>query len=85
MPQFDTQSEAAHAAGAAWSQRKVLDVIEHGFTHYRLTIQPISVNVVRRVSRVEEPGRIWLSLEDAHDAALPAPVKKLLTRLLSGE
>ena len=81
LPQFDTESEAAHAAGAAWSQRKALDVIEHGFTHYRLTIQPVSVPMPKRTLHAEEPGRMWLPLEDACDAALPAPVKKLLMRI----
>ena len=84
LPQFDTEQDAARstpAFGADWSKRTSLDVVEHGFTHYHLTIQPISLRVTKRPSQLEEPGRMWLLLEDAQDAALPAPVKKLLTRL----
>ena len=84
LPQFDTENEAAKAAGAAWSERKALDVIEHGFTHYHLTIQPVSVPMPKRALHTEEPNRMWLPLEYAFDAALPAPVKKLLMRLSSG-
>ena len=85
LPQFDTENEAAKAAGAAWSKRKALDVIEHGFTHYHLTIQPVSVPMPKRTLHAEEPSRMWLPLEDARDAALPAPVKKLLMRLSANE
>ena len=58
-----------------------LPVIEHGFTHFRLNIQPLRCNVRRVLPRAEAPGRIWLDVEDAARAAVPAPVRKLLLRL----
>jgi A/G-specific adenine glycosylase len=57
-----------------------LDQIEHGFTHFRLRITPVVVTVRPRVG-AEEPGRIWLTPEDALGAAIPVPVKRLLTAL----
>jgi A/G-specific adenine glycosylase len=56
---------------------RALEPIEHGFTHFRLRIQPWLVE-----SRGRRPlsGR-WLKLVDAERAALPAPVKTLLARL----
>ena len=57
-----------------------LDQIEHGFTHFRLRITPVVVTVRPRVG-AEEPGRIWLTPEDALGAAIPVPVKRLLTTL----
>ena len=84
LPQFDTEKEAARSApasGADWNERTSLDVIEHGFTHYHLTIQPISLRITKRSMQLEETSRWWLPLDDAQDAALPAPVKKLLTQL----
>ena len=56
---------------------RALEPIEHGFTHFRLRIQPWLLE-----NRGQSPisGR-WLRLEDAERAALPAPVKTLLARL----
>jgi A/G-specific adenine glycosylase len=55
-----------------------LDQIEHGFTHFRLTIQPVLCEVSEMASGVESPGRLWLDIAEAGGAATPAPVKKLL-------
>jgi A/G-specific adenine glycosylase len=59
------------------SMRK-LDAIEHGFTHFRLTIHPVLCDVKQPGPRAEAPGRLWLELSEASEAATPAPVKKLL-------
>ena len=59
---------------------KALAPIEHGFTHFRLRIQPLLYNVEKRGAT---SGR-WLKLEEADAAALPAPVKALLARLREG-
>jgi A/G-specific adenine glycosylase len=58
-----------------------MPVIEHGFTHFRLNIHPLSCRVRKKLPRAETPGRIWLDVEDAVRAAVPAPVKKLLASL----
>jgi A/G-specific adenine glycosylase len=52
--------------------------IEHGFTHYRLTMLPQRIGVREWPHRAEAPGLIWLTHEDALAAALPAPIRKLL-------
>jgi A/G-specific adenine glycosylase len=62
-----------------------LPVIEHGFTHFRLDIQPIRCSVEKILPRAEAPGRIWLALEDAARAAVPAPVRTLLAGLLDDQ
>ena len=56
-------------------------VIEHGFTHFRLHIQPIRCQVRKILPCAETPGRIWLDLTEAANAAVPAPVRKLLLGL----
>ena len=70
--------------GGLWCfpEKKVLDAkavrlapIEHGFTHFRLRIQPLLHEVKRA------PGALWVDLDDALHAAVPAPVKKLLASL----
>jgi A/G-specific adenine glycosylase len=64
--------------GAEVKPEHPLVAIQHGFTHFRLTITPQPCRVVTWNERTEEPGLIWLPLVDAHSAALPAPIKKVL-------
>jgi A/G-specific adenine glycosylase len=58
-----------------------LPPIEHGFTHFSLTIHPQRVAVRRWPLRAEAPGLLWLTRDDALAAALPAPIRKLLAAL----
>jgi A/G-specific adenine glycosylase len=55
-----------------------LPPIEHGFTHFALTLYPQQVNVARWPRRAETPQYVWLPRVDALQAALPAPIRKLL-------
>ena len=55
-----------------------LPAIEHGFTHFRLTLHPQPCAVHTWPRRAEEPGLLWLPLAEVAGAALPAPIKKLL-------
>ena len=52
-----------------------LPTIEHGFTHFRLRIRPFLCRKDAKVS-----GR-WWRLDEAKNAAVPAPVKRLLETL----
>jgi A/G-specific adenine glycosylase len=58
-----------------------LPPIEHGFTHFSLTIFPVEIVPTKISLRAMEPGVIWLSLEDALTAAIPAPVKRIVISL----
>jgi len=85
--------ELAHSASAATLCRtkygctiavpQALAPLAHGFTHFRLQIQPLLCRVEKIAPAAREPGQIWLSLEDAHGAAIPVPVRKLIERLLA--
>ena len=66
------------ALGYRLRSRRELDSIEHGFTHFRLTIQPVLCEVSAPAPRAEAPGRLWIDIREAGSAATPAPVKKLL-------
>jgi A/G-specific adenine glycosylase len=66
------------ALGYAVRSTRELGAIEHGFTHFRLTIRPVLCEVSAAPARAEMPGRLWLDIGDAGSAATPAPVKKLL-------
>jgi A/G-specific adenine glycosylase len=51
----------------------------HGFTHYRLHIQPYRIALAKRA---ETPsGHVWWDLARISEAPLPAPIKKLLEQL----
>ena len=55
-----------------------LPPIDHGFTHYRLTLHPLRVRVRRVAAGAREDGVVWLAPADAVGAALPAPIRALL-------
>ena len=67
--------------GCEVKQSQRLPEIEHGFTHFKLRVRPFRCTVRNILPRAESPGRIWLDLDDAIRAAVPAPVKKLLLEL----
>jgi A/G-specific adenine glycosylase len=58
---------------------------DHVFTHFRLHIQPLLCHVGKQSLSARSGaanGSLWLTLEDAHRAAVPTPVRKLLTQLV---
>lgn len=68
--------------GCTLAGERRLTPIEHGFTHFKLTISPLLCDVARASPRAEQSGRIWISIEDAECAAVPTPVRKLLRNLV---
>ncbi len=58
-----------------------LPVLEHGFTHFRLSITPQRLRVTTLIPGAGEPGHIWLTVEEAKTAAIPTPVKRILAKL----
>ncbi|MFH2133885.1 MAG: A/G-specific adenine glycosylase [Pseudomonadota bacterium] len=62
-------------------RRIELDAFTHVFTHFKLHIQPVLLELVRKPSRVEQPGNVWLELNEAMGAAIPSPLRQLLLTL----
>jgi A/G-specific adenine glycosylase len=60
----------------AAAKGKRLAPIEHGFTHFKLRIYPVLRDV-----RTKTGDGLWIDIADAADAAVPAPVRRLLSRL----
>ncbi len=58
-----------------------LPPVEHGFTHFSLTIFPTEIVPGDLPHRVMEPGLIWLNLDGAPSAGVPAPVTRILGAL----
>jgi A/G-specific adenine glycosylase len=77
----DVASWCAAALGIAPSRVEALPPFTHGFTHFKLEVAPWRVEVKRRGAMAGEGARMWLALAETGDAALPAPVKKLLATL----
>ncbi|MGH8459152.1 MAG: A/G-specific adenine glycosylase, partial [Nevskiales bacterium] len=68
---------------------RTLEPLRHGFTHFDLDIQPIRLRVHAQSVDSRQDGRVWYR-HTAHrkmqnSLALPAPVQKLLDRLVIQE
>ena len=77
-PGLDVVAHCQTRFAAEVALEPALAPIEHGFTHFRLTLTPQPCAVSRWPLRAESPGLLWLPLSEVAGAALPAPIKKLL-------
>ncbi len=71
--------------GASVSERMELEVFTHTFTHFRLHITPVLLRLHEKPLRVQQPGFIWLALNEAEQAAIPTPVRRIFRELASGK
>jgi A/G-specific adenine glycosylase len=85
FPELPPQAEAGHWARLQFGARVVhwqaLPTVAHAFTHFQLDIEPLLGEVVALETAAQSPGRLWLPLQDALGAAVPAPVRALLRAL----
>lgn len=77
----DIAALCAQRYGAEITAHEALPTVAHGFTHFKLDIEPRRLGVGRVAPRVAAPGVIWLPLEEALGAAIPAPVRRILAAL----
>jgi A/G-specific adenine glycosylase len=83
LPEFDVGEDPLHAArrlGLAAGLRGELPAMSHTFTHFRLHIQPWRLQV-ERPKHAGEPGYVWLPLDELEGAALPTPIRRILSSL----
>lgn len=59
----------------------MLSSFVHGFTHYRLSVMPVQVTLRQRHVMAAQSDYQWRALAQISDAALPSPVRKLLSTL----
>ena len=71
--------------GLTGRKTKEMPTVEHGFTHFSLSIYPLHITLAKPPLRAMEPGLIWLNLDDAIAAAIPAPVKRILESVKSAQ
>ena len=80
-PSDDAVAMADMLTGGTGSAGPALPVLEHGFTHFQLTIHPRVVDIAGLPRRAMAPGILWLAMDDALSAAIPKPVRTLLLQL----
>jgi len=85
FPEIPSGEDARDYCFRRWGARVAgvaqLPPLRHGFTHFTLNIIPVVCRASPASSFVSEPGQVSLPLEDAAEAAVPAPVKRLLAGL----
>lgn len=78
----DAQARCEQRFLARLEALPALPDIAHGFTHFKLRITPLRFRVDSWIDRAAEPDQQWLSAPAARQAAIPAPVARLLDLLL---
>jgi A/G-specific adenine glycosylase len=84
-PQFDDED-----AGRDWfvrngmeaSQGERLETFTHTFTHFKLHITPLKIQLAHKPLSAAQPGSVWLDVKEALQAAIPTPVRMLLGKQL---
>lgn len=87
LPECDSSEDVRDYCELRWGTRPArpesLPPLRHEFTHFTLDITPV-VCRLKASPRLASPGQVFLPPEEAARAAVPAPVKKLLTGLARG-
>ena len=78
-PDADPAAHCRDRFGFTTLTQQALPRFSHSFTHFRLHIQPIQMQLAP--CQATPPGQIWLPPADALNAALPTPVRKLVAQL----
>jgi A/G-specific adenine glycosylase len=84
-PQFEDEAAARDwfaRSGMEASGGERLETFTHTFTHFRLHITPLKIELARKPLRAAEPGSVWLEVGEALGAAIPTPVRAMLTGLI---
>jgi len=84
-PQFDDVEEAlsycARQYATEASQAIEMPKFSHSFTHFKLHISPLHVRLEHLPLRAQQANSQWLNVNAALQAAIPAPVRKMLLGL----
>ncbi len=80
-PGADIAAACAGRYGAEVAALEPMAAFAHTFTHFRLDIEPHKAAVARVLPRASAPGIVWLPLDEAIGAAIPAPVRRILISL----
>ena len=73
-------AEAVLGCGVA--QFEELSPLSHSFTHFHLKLLPLRGQARLLPRLAEGAGVVWMGRDELATAALPAPIRKLLLRVL---
>jgi len=86
-PQFDDEAAAREwfvHNGMTASDGERLATFTHTFTHFKLHITPLKIQLARKPLRAAQAGSVWLDVGEALGAAIPTPVRALLKKYCRG-
>jgi len=85
LPQLDAGQDVAacytQQFGVDVAQSRALPPFAHSFSHFKLHVAPLLLQLARKPRQAQELGMLWLNVDDALHAAIPTPVRKLLQAL----
>lgn len=80
--QLDEGTDIVDYCAAHLGMRQVravaLPTFTHTFTHFKLHIAPQLIQMKAKPHKAQEPGSVWLDVQDALQGAIPSPVRKML-------
>jgi len=78
-PDADPASHCRDHFGHVALTQQVMPLLTHSFTHFKLHIRPVQLQLAPRLTT--PAGQIWLPLSSALETALPAPIRTLVKQL----
>jgi len=57
---------------------EAMHIVEHGFTHFTLTISPLRMRATRIVHHASETDYRWIDIANVTHSAIPAPVRRIV-------
>jgi A/G-specific adenine glycosylase len=85
LPEADADESPAAALQRDWGlaaeDTQPLPPFAHAFTHFTLDVAPWRIRPARGSTLAKDKAAVWLPLTEVNGAALPSPVKKLLSAL----
>lgn len=85
FPQVESRASALELAarfGGDVEEVVSLPRLAHAFTHFALDIDPLLARLRGRVAFAGELAVAWTPLAQAHDGAVPVPVRRILAAVL---
>lgn len=83
VPLVDKAEESSYLSlnNMRIARRTEMAAFTHVFTHFKLHIRPVLLELATKPMRVEQQGCVWLDLSDALGAAIPSPLRRILGTL----
>jgi A/G-specific adenine glycosylase len=87
LPEFESEADAMHALpgllGAPVTLTARLPALNHRFTHFALTVQPLRLRIGSAQGVANDGSHAWVSMSDTNRFGTPRPVRRILAMLES--